>query len=43
VDDVMTEFNDANERLGHALCWPGLGRFQSRCARFRSRAGHVDA
>jgi hypothetical protein len=38
-----TEFNDANERLGRALCRPGLGRFQSRHARFRSRAGHVDA
>jgi hypothetical protein len=38
-----TESNDADEWLGRALCWPGLGRFQSRCARFWSRAGHVDA
>jgi hypothetical protein len=38
-----TESNDANERLGRVLYRPGLGRFQSRGAQIRSRAGHVDA
>jgi hypothetical protein len=38
-----TESNDASVELGRGLCRPGLGQFQSRCARFQSRAGHVEA
>jgi hypothetical protein len=38
-----TESSDASVELGRVLHWPGLGRFQFGCARFRSRAGHVEA
>jgi hypothetical protein len=34
--------SDANERLGRGLNRTGLGQFQSKCARFWSRAGHVE-
>jgi hypothetical protein len=38
-----TESSDASVELGRVLHWPGLGRFQFGCARFRSRTGHVEA
>jgi hypothetical protein len=38
-----TESNDANVEFNRGLQWPGLGRFQIGCARFYSRAGHVEA